>query len=202
MLRFNTRGTERAQGTSQGSFDQAVGERYDVAAAIECVEFDELPAVWLLGWSFGTDLVLKYGLDPSVVGAVLLSPPLRFTTDADLDAWAADGRPLLALVPEHDDYLRPDEARQRFARVPQAEVVGVERGQAPVGGPRRAGTGRGRGAHRPGIEPAPALVVRADGDRGLVDVRGPDHGRLRLRPVRSEGASAIGPGEGRGTVSR
>ena len=35
-------------------------------------------------------------------------------------------RPLVALVPELDDYLRPAEARERFARVPQAEVVGVE----------------------------------------------------------------------------
>ena len=31
-----------------------------------------------------------------------------------------------ALVPEHDDYLQPPEARERFARIPQAEVVGVE----------------------------------------------------------------------------
>jgi hypothetical protein len=30
-----------------------------------------------------------------------------------------------ALVPEFDDYLRPDEARQRFAAIGQAEVVGV-----------------------------------------------------------------------------
>jgi hypothetical protein len=28
-------------------------------------------------------------------------------------------------VPEHDDYLHPDEAVRRFAAVPQAEVVGV-----------------------------------------------------------------------------
>jgi uncharacterized protein len=126
VLRFNTRGTSSAHGTSEGSFDQAVGERYDVAAAVERAEVDELPAPWLLGWSFGPDLVLKYGLEESVVGAVLLSPPLRFATDDELDAWAADGRPLLALVPELDDYLRPEEARQRFARVPQAEVVGVD----------------------------------------------------------------------------
>ena len=32
---------------------------------------------------------------------------------------------MLALVPEHDDYLQPPQARERFARVPQAEVVGV-----------------------------------------------------------------------------
>ena len=50
----------------------------------------------------------------------------RASYDDELDAWARDGRPLVALVPELDDYLRPDEARRRFARVPQAEVIAVE----------------------------------------------------------------------------
>ena len=129
VLRFNTRGTSSPAGTSEGAFDNAVGERFDVAAAIEYAEFHDdppLPDRWLLGWSFGTDLALMHGLDPSVTGAILLSPPLRFSTDEHLDAWAASGKPVLALVPEHDDYLRPPEARQRFARVPQAEVVGVD----------------------------------------------------------------------------
>jgi pimeloyl-ACP methyl ester carboxylesterase len=61
-----------------------------------------------------------------VVGAILLSPPLRSATDGDLDVWGASGKPMLVLVPEYDDYLRPVEARRRFARVPQARVVGVE----------------------------------------------------------------------------
>ncbi len=126
VLRFNSRGTTSAQGTSEGSFDNGEAERYDVAAAIEYAEFADLPSVWLLGWSFGTDLALRYGLEPGVVGAVLLSPPLRSTTDAHLAAWAEAGRPLIALVPEHDDYLRPDAARVRFAAVPQAEVIGVD----------------------------------------------------------------------------
>ena len=128
VLRFNTRGTSSPAGTSEGAFDNAVGERFDVAAAIEYAEFHESPALphrWLLGWSFGTDLALMYGLDPSVDGLILLSPPLRFARDEHLDAWAASGKPVLALVPEEDDYLRPAEAQQRFARIPQAEVVGV-----------------------------------------------------------------------------
>ncbi|MDA2804511.1 alpha/beta hydrolase [Nocardiopsis suaedae] len=125
VLRFNTRGTSSRHGTSQGSFGDGEAERYDVAAAIEYAEFEGLPRPWLLGWSFGTELALKWGRDPEVEGAVLLSPPLHRATDADLDAWAEFGRPLTALVPEFDDYLRPDEARRRFARVPQAEVVGV-----------------------------------------------------------------------------
>lgn len=126
LLRFNTRGTSSAQGTSGGSFDNGAGERFDVAAAVEHAEFAELPAIWLVGWSFGTELALRYGLEPAVVGAVLLSPPLRSAGDAHLDAWGASGKPLTVLVPEHDDYLQPPEARQRFARVSQAEVIGVD----------------------------------------------------------------------------
>jgi alpha/beta superfamily hydrolase len=125
VLRFNTRGTTSLRGTSEGAFDAAVGERYDVAAAIEYAEFAGLPELWLVGWSFGSDLVLKYGADPAVRGAVLLSPSLRFATADDLAAWAAYGRPVTALVPEFDDYLRPAAAVERFAAIPQAEVIGV-----------------------------------------------------------------------------
>jgi alpha/beta superfamily hydrolase len=126
VLRFNTRGTSSAAGTSEGEFDHAVGEGLDLRAAVADVVRRGLPDPWLVGWSFGTDVVLRHGdLDP-VQGALLLSPPLRFSSDVELDHWAASGRPLTALVPELDDYLRPDEARERFARVPQAEVVGVE----------------------------------------------------------------------------
>jgi alpha/beta superfamily hydrolase len=125
VLRFNTRGTESQEGRSDGHFDGGEGERYDVAAAIEFADFSELPSPWLLGWSFGTDLILRHGRDPVVCGAVLISPPLRFSTDADLDEWARFGRPVTAIVPEFDDYLRPEEARRRFARIPQANVVAV-----------------------------------------------------------------------------
>jgi alpha/beta superfamily hydrolase len=129
VLRFNTRGTTSAHGTSDGSFDEARDERYDVAAAIEYAEFAELPAVWLVGWSFGTDLALKYGNDPGVTGAILLSPALRYCTESELGAWATSGKPLVAVVPEYDDYLRPAEARLRFAAVPQAEVIDVPDGR-------------------------------------------------------------------------
>src|SRR5919107_6216046 len=126
VLRFNTRGTSSVQGTSEGAFDRGVSERYDVAAAIEHAEYADLPSLWLVGWSFGTDLALMHGLDPGIQGAILLSPPLRYAGEEHLAAWAASGKPLVALVPEHDDYLRPAEARERFAVVPQAEVVGVD----------------------------------------------------------------------------
>jgi alpha/beta superfamily hydrolase len=125
VLRFNSRGTSSIRGTSEGAFDAAVGERFDVGAAIEYAEFADLPRIWLLGWSFGTDLALKYGCEPSVSGAILLSPSLRFSTSEDLAVWADSGKPVTALVPEFDDYLRPDEAIRGFAAIPQAEVIGV-----------------------------------------------------------------------------
>ncbi|HTX26955.1 MAG TPA: alpha/beta hydrolase [Streptosporangiaceae bacterium] len=127
VLRFNTRGTTSEQGTSEGTFDSGEGERYDVDAAVGYAAAAGLPRRWLLGWSFGTELALRWGLDDpdAVAGAILLSPPLRRAGDADLDRWAASGKPLMVLVPSLDDYLRPDEARRRFARVPQAEVIAV-----------------------------------------------------------------------------
>ena len=127
VLRFNTRGTSSGQGTSEGEFGGGEPEGHDVAAAIGYAESAGLPRRWLLGWSFGTELAMKWGNVDSVAGAILLSPPLRRAGNDDLDAWAASGKPLVALIPELDDYLRPDEARAAFERVPQAEVIAVER---------------------------------------------------------------------------
>jgi alpha/beta superfamily hydrolase len=129
VLRFNTRGTSSAQGTSQGVFDNGNGELLDVAAALELAELLGLPHVWLVGWSFGADLTLRSRSESLVEGAVLLSPPLRFPSDANLRQWADSGKPLTALIPEHDDYLRPEQARVRFAVIPQAEVVTIEGGK-------------------------------------------------------------------------
>ena len=127
VLRFNTRGTTSDRGTSEGAFDDAEAERFDLAAAVDFAVARGLPELWLVGWSFGTEVALKWGsADPRIAGAILLSPPLKRAGDADLDRWAASGKPLVALVPELDDYLRPEPARERFARVPKATVIGVE----------------------------------------------------------------------------
>jgi alpha/beta superfamily hydrolase len=125
VLRFNTRGTASEAGRSEGEFDDGKAERYDVAAALDFVESQDLPLPWLVGWSFGTELAVRYGYDPSVVGAVLISPPLRGDIDGDLQRWAESGRPLVAIVPEFDDYLRPAKARERLSIVPQAVVIDI-----------------------------------------------------------------------------
>jgi len=122
VLRFNTRGTASEAGRSEGAFDNGDGECLDVAAALAFVKARNLPNVWLVGWSFGTDLALRHGCPDEVEGAVLISPPLRFSAPSDLTAWAATDKPLVCLVPEFDDYLRPAQARERFAAIPQARI--------------------------------------------------------------------------------
>ena len=125
VLRFNTRGTASEAGRSQGTFDGGVGERLDLVAALEFAK--ALPDVWLVGWSFGTDLALMHGCAPSVQGAVLISPPLRWSEPEQLRTWQRSGKRVVCLVPELDDYLTPAQARERFgADLPSAEVVGFE----------------------------------------------------------------------------
>lgn len=129
VLRFNTRGTSSSHGTSEGAFDSGRDERLDVEAAIEFAIARGLPEIWVVGWSFGTDLALRYARHPAVRGLILLSPPLRFSEPEDLRWWGEDGRAVTALVPELDDYLRPAEASERFAAIPQADVVPIETGR-------------------------------------------------------------------------
>lgn len=125
VLRFNFRGTSSPRGASEGDFGDGETERHDLEAAMRFVRDRGLPDPWLLGWSFGTEVALKHGLEQPIRGAILLSPPLRRTSDAELAAWADAGPELLALVPEHDDFLQPEEARRRFAAVPRARVIAV-----------------------------------------------------------------------------
>ncbi|GAA1972585.1 alpha/beta hydrolase [Amycolatopsis minnesotensis] len=125
VLRFNTRGTESVEGRSEGSFGSAESERHDVATALDFARARALPEVWLAGWSFGTDLAVRYGLDPLVRGLVLIAPPMRWSTPEHLARWAPSGKPVTALVPEHDDFLRPDGVRERCAVLPGARVVAL-----------------------------------------------------------------------------
>ena len=126
VLRFNTRGTASPRGTSSGSFDGGVLEEFDVAAAVAFCQQRGLQNLWLVGWSFGTELAIKYGPDHDISGAILISPPLHRATDQDLLRWNDFDRPLIALVPGEDDYLKPEEAALRFLIVPKAQVIGFE----------------------------------------------------------------------------
>ena len=127
VVRFNTRGTTSEAGSSTGQFDNGVSEHFDVEAMLRyCFETLKLENVWVTGWSFGTDLALQHAKDPRHKGLILLSPPLRTTTAAQLEYWNTDPRPITALVPELDDYLQPAQARERFAIVPKLEIIAVD----------------------------------------------------------------------------
>lgn len=126
VLRFNTRGTTSPQGTSEGSFGDGIDEKHDVEAALEFLISRGLGPIWLVGWSFGTELAIKYGFDKDIAGAILLSPPLHRSGETDLVKWIGSGKKLIALIPEHDEYLAPAAALERFAVVPEAEVIAVD----------------------------------------------------------------------------
>ena len=127
VVRFNTRGTTSEAGSSTGEFDNGKSERFDVEAMLRyCFDDLTLENVWVTGWSFGTDLALQHAKDPRHKGLILLSPPLRTTTNEQLEYWNTDPRPITALVPEFDDYLQPEAARERFAIVPKLKIIAVD----------------------------------------------------------------------------
>ena len=137
VVRFNTRGTESDRGRSEGAFGDGLAERNDVAAAIAWCVAAGLPRLWLLGWSFGTELALQWGNDPAVEGAILLSPPLR-------RAWRCRTGRLGCLrqaVARAGARVRrlPPAGRGAGQIRPGAEGRGDRRGtgQAPVGGGAR-----------------------------------------------------------------
>jgi alpha/beta superfamily hydrolase len=129
VSRFNFRSVTSPRGTSEGVFGDGVSEGFDLRAAVTDVVDRGLPTPWLVGWSFGTEVVLKHAIEHvaagTVAGVVLLSPPLHRTSDAELARWADVDVPVVALVPEHDDFLQPAEAVERFAVAPSIRVVPV-----------------------------------------------------------------------------
>lgn len=129
VLRFNFRGVTSPRGTSEGAFGEGIAEAADLAAAMDFVTARGLPHPWLVGWSFGTEVTLKYGLQHPIDGAILLSPPLHRTSGEEVAAWEGSGKSLTVIVPEFDDYLRPAEAEERFAAVPSCDLIAVEGGK-------------------------------------------------------------------------
>lgn len=129
VLRFNTRGTSSPRGTSEGSFGEGIAEQADLVAAVEFAQSRGLENLWLVGWSFGTELALKYGFNQPVTGAILLAPPLHRTSESEVARWDQNGKRVVALIPEFDDYLKPVEARERFSSISQLEFIAVEEGK-------------------------------------------------------------------------
>lgn len=125
VFRFNTRGTESPNGKSTGEFDGGNAEQFDLQAAYEFLK-PKFDRIWLVGWSFGTELVLKYGWQYTIAGAVLLSPPLHRTSQQELLRWNEVEAPLVALIPELDDFLTEEPAREKFSVIDDIDIQVVE----------------------------------------------------------------------------
>jgi hypothetical protein len=120
-LRFNFRGVEG----SEGVHDEGRGEVLDVEAAIAALGAEVGPesAMLLAGWSFGGDLALATVAD-RLSGWMAIAPPLRVVPD--FSTVAADPRPKLLALAEHDEVRAPesviDETRDWVST--EVEVVG------------------------------------------------------------------------------
>lgn len=128
VFRFNFRGVSSSRGSSEGVFGEGVDERFDLEAVLEEAERLGLENPWLIGWSFGTEVILKHAPPHSdrFAGVILLSPPLHRTSPGELSAWNSVTCPVTALVPELDDYLPPETARESFSIVPHFEIVAAD----------------------------------------------------------------------------
>ena len=173
VLRFNTRGTTAGAGTSEGAFDENRGEGQDLLAAVAEVTAQGFVDPWAVGWSFGTDVILRWGNVDPVAGAVLLSPPGRWTDDSDVAGWAVSGRPVTALVPELDEFASPDGRGPPVRRGPPGRGHRGPGRKAPVGRrdlrPDRPGRHR-RGGRAPAQRPAHD-VARARWSAGTTRAR-------------------------------
>jgi hypothetical protein len=98
-LRFNFRGV----GKSSGSFSHGIGERDDVAAALDYLStrFPALP-VCVIGFSFGASVGLRVGAsDPRVLALVGLGVPV---TSTNMDFLRGVRKPKLIIQGTRDQF--------------------------------------------------------------------------------------------------
>ena len=128
VFRFNFRGVSSPRGTSEGSFGEGIEEKWDLEAALAESEKLGLPTPWLIGWSFGTEVILKHARAHAnrLAGVILLSPPLHRTSSEEVASWKDAPIPVVALIPEFDDFLPPEPARLGFRPAPSIELVMAE----------------------------------------------------------------------------
>jgi alpha/beta superfamily hydrolase len=116
-LRFNFRGVER----STGVHDEGRGELLDVRAALDdaAARARRNEVLVLAGWSFGGDMTLATH-DARLAAWVAIAPPLRF--GRDFTPVAADERPKLLVLGEHDDIRDPASVAEETAAWTATEV--------------------------------------------------------------------------------
>jgi alpha/beta superfamily hydrolase len=101
VLRFDFRGVNG----SEGEHDDGIGERLDVAAAVDALALAIDAPIWIAGYSFGAAV----GLDvahPRIDGWLAVAPPLAVMPGARVAA--SDHRPKHLLIAGHDQFSPPE----------------------------------------------------------------------------------------------
>ncbi len=117
-LRFNFRGA----GNSTGSFDQGIGEKDDVLAALDWLE-GKYPGRFLAlgGYSFGAWVGLQIGCGDRRVRALLgLGLPLNLYS---MDFLADCSKPALYIVGSRDEFCSPENLDRLSQRLPATSRV-------------------------------------------------------------------------------
>lgn len=119
VLRFNFRGV----GRSEGTHDDGRGERDDVRAAIDWLEgeFSGLPMV-AGGFSFGSVMALRVGVDDSRVGA-LLAMGFPIATVPSTTFLSQSTKPRLFVQGERDQFGDGDAMRSFVASLPEPRTL-------------------------------------------------------------------------------
>jgi uncharacterized protein len=117
-LRFNFRGV----GQSTGQFDQGLGEKDDVVAAVTWIskKYPALP-LGLIGYSFGSWVGLQVACeDPRIEAMVGLGLPLDLY---DLEFLIENPKPALYIVGTRDEFCSPENLDRFARRVPASSFV-------------------------------------------------------------------------------
>jgi alpha/beta superfamily hydrolase len=117
-LRFNFRGV----GQSTGAFDQGIGEKEDVTAAIDWLEakYPGLPLA-LVGYSFGAWVGLHVGCaDTRIRALVGLGLPLDLY---DFDFLNGTLKPALYIIGTRDEYCSQENLDRLELRLPGSSMV-------------------------------------------------------------------------------
>jgi uncharacterized protein len=116
-LRFNFRGVEG----SDGEHDFGNLERVDAETAVGALRERLAPGTPLIltGWSFGADMALSVR-DTRVDAWMAIAPPVVVVHD--IDGLAADARPKLLALAQHDEYRDPAEVTELAERWANTDV--------------------------------------------------------------------------------
>ena len=117
-LRFNFRGV----GQSTGQFDQGIGEKDDVIAAIRWIEnkYPTMPVV-LVGYSFGAWVGLSVGCaEPRVKAMIGVAVPLDLYEFAFL---AGNPKPALYIAATSDEFCSRENLARFESRLPAASSL-------------------------------------------------------------------------------